>query len=157
MRVFPVRGNPIKLHDKNFFGRRVIHRSCGEQLQRALLASVNNSGTAISLYAVEWAGYFRELKANPDPKLVTLYIGIQMNAQDHGMLADLMDTISGLREPYREAWLAESEPYRLGTALARWDAECQFWRATWGRVNELLRTRGKDEPFPSIDVLRARR
>jgi hypothetical protein len=114
-----------------------------------------------SLYAVEWAGYFRQLKENPDPKLVTLYIGIQINAQDHGMIADLMDTISGLREPYREAyreaWLAESTPYRLGTALARWDAETEFWRATWGRVNELLRTRSKDEPFPSIDFLRLKR
>jgi hexosaminidase len=110
-----------------------------------------------SLYAVEWAGYFRQLKENPDPKLVTLYIGIQINAQDHGMIADLMDTISGLREPYREAWLAESTPYRLGTALARWDAETEFWRATWGRVNELLRSRKKDEPFPSIDFLRLKR
>ena len=55
------------------------------------------------LYAVEWAGYFRELKANPDPKLVTLYIGIQMSAQDHGMLADLQEAISGLKDSYRQA------------------------------------------------------
>ena len=78
-----------------------------------------------SLYAVEWSGYFRELKKNPDPKLVSLYIDIQMSAQDHGMLADLTDAVSGLREQYREAWLEESTPYRLGTALARWDAETQ--------------------------------
>ena len=107
-----------------------------------------------SLYAVEWAGYFRQLKENPDPKLVTLFIGIQMNAQDHGMLADLMDSSSGLRELYHEAWLQESTPYRLGSALARWDAETEHWRATWRRVNELLRNRKKDEPFPSIDVIR---
>jgi len=106
------------------------------------------------LYAVEWAGYFRELKGNPDPKLVTLYIGIQMNAQDHGMVADLMDEITGLRQPYKEAWLEESTSYRLGTALARWDAEAQHWLATWHHINELLRNRKKDEPFPSIDVLR---
>jgi len=110
-----------------------------------------------SLYAVEWAGYFRDLKANPESKLVDLYIGNQMNAQDHGMLADLVDAVSGLREPYRQAWLAESTPYRLGSALARWDAELGFWRATWGRVDQLLRTREKDEPFPSIDVLRGAR
>ena len=109
-----------------------------------------------SLYAVEWAGYFRDLRANPDPKLVTLYVGIQINAQDHGMLADLIDTLSGLREPYREAWLEESTPYRLGTALARWDAENQLWLATWHRVNEVLRTRSKDEPFPSLDSVRSK-
>ncbi len=82
-----------------------------------------------------------------------LYIGNQMNAQDHGMLADLVDAVSGLREPYRRAWLAESTPYRLGSALARWDAETQFWRGAWARVERLLQTRGKDQPFPSIDVL----
>ena len=106
------------------------------------------------LYAVEWAGYFRELKGIPDTKLVTLYIGIQMNAQDHGMVSDLIDKISGLREPYREAWLTESTPYRLGSALAKWDAESQYWLDVWHRLNELLRTHNKNEPFPSIDVLR---
>ena len=102
-----------------------------------------------SLYAVEWSGYFRELQKNPDAKLVTLYINNQMNAQDHGMLADLADAVSGLREDYRQAWLEESTPYRLGTALARWDAETQHWLSTWRNVNQLLRTRRKDEPFPS--------
>ncbi len=110
-----------------------------------------------SLYAVEWAGYFRQLKKNPDVDLVRLYIGIQMNAQDHGMLADLTDTCTGLREDYRQAWLEESTPYRLGTALARWDGESRYWLSVWHNVNELLRTRGKREPFPSIDVLRPAR
>ncbi len=109
------------------------------------------------LYAVEWADYFKKLHADPDPKFVTLYIGIQINAQDHGMLADLTDTITGLREPYRQAWLEESTPYRLGTALEYWDAETQYWHATWRRVVHLLRTRSKDEPFPSIDVLREKK
>ncbi len=109
------------------------------------------------LYAVEWAGYFRELKANPDPALVNLYISNQMNAQDHGMFADLVDAVAGLRGLYRRAWLAESTPCRLGSALARWDAETEFWRATWARVERLRRTYGKDQPFPSIEVLRAPR
>jgi hypothetical protein len=108
------------------------------------------------LYAVEWDGYFRQLQKNPDQQLVTLYIGIQINAQDHGMLADLTDAITGLREPYRQAWLEESTPYRLGTALARWDAESRFWLDTWGRVNQLLHSHKKDEPFPSIEVLRGK-
>lgn len=106
------------------------------------------------LYAVEWADYFRQLQKNPDPKLVTLYIGIQMNAQYHSMLDDLMDTITNLREPYRELYLTENAPYRVGTVLDHWDGEIQFWHTTWHRVNELLRTRKKDEPFPSIDFLR---
>lgn len=108
------------------------------------------------LYAVQWDGYFKKLRENPDPQLVTLYIGIQINQQGNGMLADLIDTITDLREPYRQAWLAESSPYRLGTALARWDRETRFWFDTWGRVNQFLHTRKKGDPFPSIDVLRAK-
>jgi hypothetical protein len=107
------------------------------------------------LYAVEWAGYFRELKTNPDPKLVTLYIGIQMNAQDHGMLADLREAISGLKEPYRHAWLEEATPYRLPSALLRWDAEWSYWQAVQqGVVNQVLHGWSKGEPFPSITVIR---
>jgi hypothetical protein len=48
MRVFPARENLVRLHGKNFFGRRVIHRSCGERFRGGLLASMNNSGIAIS-------------------------------------------------------------------------------------------------------------
>jgi hypothetical protein len=108
-----------------------------------------------SLYAVEWAGYFRELKTNPDPKLVTLYIGIQMNAQDHGMLADLREAISGLKEPYRAAWLEEATPYRLPSALMRFDAEWLYWRdVQQAVVDHVLHGWSKGEPFPSIAVIR---
>jgi hypothetical protein len=107
------------------------------------------------LYAVEWAGYFRDLKSNPDPKLVTLYIGIQMNAQDHGMLADLREAISGLKEPYRQAWLEEATPYRLPSALLRFDAEWLYWQAVQqGVVDQVLHSWSKGEPFPTIAVIR---
>lgn len=110
-----------------------------------------------SLYATEWADYFRILKNNPDPELVRLYLNTQMASQDHGMLADLMDLITELREQYREAWLQESTSYRLGTALARWDAECEYWRAMQVRVPQVVRGYKKGDPFPSIDALRPSR
>jgi hypothetical protein len=108
------------------------------------------------LYVVEWNDYFRQLQKKPDETLMHLYMGVQMVQQGNGMLADLTDAITSLREPYREAWLDESTPYRLDAALVRWDAESRFWRDTWSRVNHLLGSRKKDEPFPSIDVLRAK-
>ncbi|HZM03608.1 MAG TPA: beta-N-acetylhexosaminidase [Candidatus Saccharimonadales bacterium] len=108
-----------------------------------------------SLYAVEWAGYFRDVKR--DPELLSLLLGIEMNAQDHGMLADLLDAITGLREPYREAWLEESTPYRLGTALTRWDAEASFWLATSERLHQSLSARRKTDPLPTIDAMRLKR
>ena len=54
MRVSPIRGNLAEVHAKNFLRRRVIHRSCGEQLLRALLTSMNNSGIAISPRREPW-------------------------------------------------------------------------------------------------------
>jgi hexosaminidase len=107
-----------------------------------------------NLYAVEWAGYFSKLKSNPDPELVSFYLRTQIAAQDHGMLADLMDLLTELREQYREAWLEESTSYRLGTALARWDAECEYWRSMQARIPQIVRAYKQGDPFPSIDILR---
>jgi hypothetical protein len=44
-----------------------------------------------------------------------------------------MDTITGLREMYRQLWLAEYTPYRLGTTLGRFDAEYEYWRRLQSR------------------------
>ena len=107
-----------------------------------------------NLYATEWADYFRKLKNNPDPELVSFYLRTQIAAQDHGMLADLMDLITELREQYREAWLEESTSYRLGTALARWDAECEYWRSMQARIPQIVRGYKRGDPFPSVDILR---
>ncbi len=124
-------------------------------LQSILLASrIFDYMGMKSLYAAEWADYFRQLKESPDPELASFYLNTQIAAQDHGMLADLMDSITELRDEYREAWLEESTPYRLGTALARWDAECEFWRAMQVRVPQVTRSYKKGEPFPSIESIR---
>ena len=82
-----------------------------------------------SLYALEWADYFRQLKENPKKELVQLYCGNQMNSTTYGMLTDLREMISELREEYREAWLVEATPFRLQSALYRWDAEWNYWTA----------------------------
>ena len=103
-----------------------------------------------NLYAIEWARYFRELKENFKPELASLYLGNQISVIDHGMISDLLDSSTGLREQYRAAWLEESTPYRLGTALARWDAEAEYWRALQVRAGQIRR----NGPPPSLDSLR---
>ena len=149
---------------------RLLAESAQERLQRALRkggdATTLNSFLLAArmfdylgmknLYAVEFARYFRELKRNPSPDLIGLYLRHQMAAQNHGMLGDLMDSITGLRELYRKAWLEESTSYRLGTALARWDAECKYWKDMQDRVSEVARKYRKGEAFPSIDSIRPR-
>jgi hypothetical protein len=158
----------LQSHEADLRKARLLAESADERLQRALrrkgapdtLRSLLLAARTFdylgmkNLYAIEWAGYFRKLKANPDPELASFYLNSQIAAQDHGMLADLMDAISGLREQYRQAWLEESTSYRLGTALARWDAECEYWRAMQTRIPQIVRSYKKGDPFPSIDVLR---
>ena len=47
--------------------------------------------------------------------------------QSHGRLADMMDEVTQIAAAYRSAWLAEYTPYRLGSALGRWDNEYSYW------------------------------
>jgi len=54
--------------------------------------------------------------------------GSEVTYADHSRLTDLMDAITELRPVYRDEWLREYTPYRLGTALGRWDAEYEYWR-----------------------------
>ena len=61
--------------------------------------------------------------------------GSQVTHYDHSYITDLMDRITDLKPQYRAEWLSEYTPYRLGSALGRWDGEYQYWR----RVHEKLR------------------
>ena len=108
-----------------------------------------------SLYALEWADYFRQLKENPKKELVQLYIGNQMNSTTYGMLTDLREMISELREEYREAWLEEATPFRLQSALYRWDAEWDYWTAVQRLLTQQVFQGWKEgEPFPPLESIR---
>jgi hexosaminidase len=50
-----------------------------------------------------------------------------VSSQQHGKIVDLMDSITALRRDYERQWQEEYQPYRLGSALGRWDAEYQYW------------------------------
>ena len=59
----------------------------------------------------------------------------QVTHYDHSYVTDLMDRITDLKPAYRAEWLEEYTPYRLGSALGRWDGEFEFWR----KVHDKLR------------------
>jgi hypothetical protein len=150
---------------------RVLAETSQERIQRAMRQSSDPTLRSLllaarlfdylgmkSLYAVEWADYFRQLKENPKKELVTLYIGNQMNSTTYGMLTDLREMISDLREDYRQAWLDEATPFRLQSALYRWDAEWDYWTAVQRLVvQEVLHGWKEGSPFPSIEVIRPRK
>jgi hypothetical protein len=71
----------------------------------------------------------------------------------HSRCMDMMDALTETRESYRQAWLQQYTPYRLGTALGRWDAEYLFWQHA--RANfESVRTRFKTgETLPTLQEI----
>ena len=74
----------------------------------------------------------------------------QVTYQDHSRLVDLMDAITELRAAYRSEWLAEYTPYRLESALGRWDAEFEYWRRLQARLEAFSRTSREGDTLPPL-------
>jgi hypothetical protein len=77
----------------------------------------------------------------------------QVTYQDHSRLVDLMDAVTELRDAYRSEWLAEYTPYRLASALGRWDAEYEYWRRLQARLETFSQTSHEGETLPSLESL----
>jgi hypothetical protein len=78
--------------------------------------------------------------------------GSQVTYMDHSRLVDLMDTITELREAYRSEWLAEYTPYRLASALGRWDAEFECWRQFQARLEAFSNRSHEGEILPPLET-----
>jgi hypothetical protein len=158
----------LQAGEKEVRRARLLAESAQERVQRAMRISSDPTLKSLllaarlfdylgmkSLYALEWADYFRQLKENPKKELVQLYIGNQMNSTTYGMLTDLREMISELREQYRKAWLEEATPFRLQSALYRWDAEWNYWTAVQSLLREhVLQGWKEGEPFPPLESIR---
>jgi hexosaminidase len=70
--------------------------------------------------------------------------------QDHSRLVDLMDAITELRRQYRSAWLAEYTPYRLGSAIGRWNAEYEYWRRMQSRLLTFSESSHEGDKLPPL-------
>ena len=62
-----------------------------------------------------------------------------------------MDGISDLKPEYRAEWLAEYKPYRLGSALGRWDAEYQYWRNIYEKLRAFSESTQAGDKLPPLD------
>jgi hexosaminidase len=105
------------------------------------------------IYAVEIADAFGKLGPSSTREDVSFWLGRGASARNHGRAADLMDGITELRTEYRQAWLEEYTPYRLGAALGRFDAEYEYWRRVQARIWEMQRTFKAGTP-PALEALR---
>ncbi len=63
-----------------------------------------------------------------------MYYDIDYSA--HGLITDMEDYCSELKEEYRQAWLSENKPYRLQNMLGRFDAEYNFWRTLYLKIRD---------------------
>lgn len=63
-----------------------------------------------------------------------MYYDIDYSA--HGLITDMQDYCTDLKEQYRLAWLSENMPYRLGTMPGRFDVEYIVWRDLYLKVRD---------------------
>jgi hypothetical protein len=70
---------------------------------------------------------------------------------DHSYVVDLMDRIADLKSTYQAEWLDEYTPYRLGSALGRWDAEFQFWRNVHNKLLYFNDATHEGDTLPPLD------
>lgn len=79
------------------------------------------------LYAVEIGGLFDALAEHPTTADVG-YLKREVSARNHSRVGDLLDLSGELQQQYRAEWLKQYKPYRLQTAMVRWEAEELYWR-----------------------------
>jgi hexosaminidase len=107
------------------------------------------------LYALEIPERWKALGPRPDSNQWWNEFEAEVIEQNHGRIIDLMEIIGDLREDYRAAWLSEYTPYRLATALGRWEGEFHYWRAMQEKLRAFSRTRKDGDPLPPLqEVIR---
>jgi hexosaminidase len=77
----------------------------------------------------------------------------QVVHQDHSRIVDLMDAVTELRPLYRAEWLEEYSPYRLDSALGKWDAEYEYWRKFQQRLRQFSDSSHEGDLLPPLERL----
>ncbi len=106
-----------------------------------------------SLYAMEIQDVYGKVNAKSDETDVEFWLNRQASSRNHSRIADLMDTITELREVYRGLWLAENTDFRLGTIIGRFDAEYEYWRRLQQSLWYVERTYRKGATLPPLESL----
>jgi hypothetical protein len=105
--------------------------------------------------ALEIAERWQQIASDFHPERFWHEFESEVSYQSHSRLVDQMDAITSLRDTYRDLWLAEYGPYRLGTTLGRFDAEYQYWRSLQSKFRNVARGLHGKASLPPLDsVLR---
>jgi hypothetical protein len=65
----------------------------------------------------------------------------------------MMDAASELHDAFRDAWLLEYTPYRMRTALGRWDAEYLYWLRLQNRFRHSTAGLKEGDNLPSLESI----
>jgi hexosaminidase len=103
------------------------------------------------VYAAEIAGFWKECTKNPDPRNVRSLLAYETSSKYHTRISDLLDEITELREKFRECWLNEYTPFRLGLALGKYDAEFQFWWRAQRSIEDVASHFKQGDTLPALD------
>ena len=141
----------------HFIGALTHHDATGTLASLLLGARMVSYTCMRDLYAVEIEDWHKLLGARPTSSDAYFHLGTQGASRNHSRLADLMDECTALREAYRDAWLTEYTPWRMGSALGRWDAEYEYWRRLQARIWETLDQFKDGDALPSLKRLRTGR
>jgi hypothetical protein len=105
------------------------------------------------IFAGEIAKAWRSLPPRPTSKQFDDAVEKGMSNETHSRMMDMMDGLTGTRELYRKAWAEQYTPYRMGTALGRWDAEFLFWLRAQRNFEDFRRGFKGGEALPSLHDL----
>lgn len=134
--AFALSANPVSLNSL-FIGSRLLDYA-GQKFQ--------TSAELLDLWR-------RVGTKRPDPDTWWNVWESQVVYQDHSRTVDLMDAITELRGPYSSEWLQEYTPYRLESALRRWDAEYEYWRKLQQRLQQFSDTSHEGDVLPPLEAL----
>jgi len=165
---FPTYLKSLAQNQEHLRQARLLAEEAESHLYRAL-SSTNSAATLNSFLVgarlLDYAGQ----KFQTPPELIELWRKIgrtrpdndkwwnewesQVVYQDHSRIVDLMDAITELRPLYRAEWLDEYSPYRLASALGRWDAEYEYWRRCQQLLQQFSDSTHEGDVLPPLETL----
>lgn len=105
------------------------------------------------LYALEIADSWATLPPHPTKAQISEVLAQGISSQVHSRTADLMDTVTALKQSYKRQWLDEYTDYRMYTALGRWDAEYEYWRRAQTRFTRFRVNFHDHDELPPLEQL----